>query len=120
MEYMIHWKWLNEEIVDISQFPSGTIGFVYVIKNQLDDRAYIGKKYLYRGVKWQTYWGSCRPLTEDIKRLGKERFTRRILKPTDTNIRLTYYEVKYQMLWEVLERDSYNSNILGKIYKGKI
>ena len=44
---MNNWIYNNMEIIDISQFPKDTFGFIYQIHNTIDDRYYIGKKQLW-------------------------------------------------------------------------
>jgi len=58
------------------------VGFVYIIRNKVTGRCYIGKKnYRGAGVKnrgedsnWRWYITSSKGLSEDIKKLGKENF----------------------------------------------
>jgi hypothetical protein len=76
---------------------------------------------------WLQYWGSSKELTDDIKLYGIEnkelcitRFTRQILRLCNTKIDLTYWEVHYQCLFNVLTTNSYNKSILGKFFKGRI
>lgn len=67
--------------------PDVYYGFVYLITNTITDRKYIGRKFYhtYRKKKrvkesnWKVYAGSCRPLQEDIQRLGKDKFTFEII-----------------------------------------
>ncbi|MEY4331676.1 MAG: putative endonuclease segE, domain, partial [Bacteroidota bacterium] len=63
------------------------------------------------------YYGSCKPLLTDLKYFGPPSFTREILEFCYTKKQLSYYEVKWQMLLNVLENDSYNENIQGKWFK---
>ena len=48
----------------------------------------------------------------------KENFERYILICAPTKKLLTYYELKYQILYEVLEKNEefFNDNILGKFF----
>lgn len=81
------------------------------------------KKRFKRVIKetdWLTYWGSSEELKMDIERLGKENFEREILCFVKSKMDLSYWEVHFQIKHEVLFKDSYNKNILGKFYKGKI
>lgn len=140
--------WLHEEkvIEKIEDFPQGTFGFIYIITNEETGRFYVGKKFLYHNKKkkltkkelaeqtgpgrksltkvvteesdWITYWGSSKELREDIKKLGEYKFKRQILYFARNKKELTYYEVKYQIINDVLLSPlSYNDNILGKFYK---
>jgi hypothetical protein len=36
------------------------------------------KKLVVKESNWKDYWGSCKPLLEDIKKLGSEKFKREI------------------------------------------
>jgi len=62
---------------------SNAIGFIYVIRNNITGRAYIGKKF-YKGTgklnkgqstNWAWYISSSKELSEDVKTLGKENFS---------------------------------------------
>ena len=109
-------------------------GFVYLITNKSNKRQYIGRKYFWsfrtppgkkRKVKqesdWQKYYGSCPELKEDIKRYGKEIFSREILSLHGTKGTCNFEETKQlflnNVLSEALDDGSpayYNSNILGR------
>lgn len=66
---------------------------------------------LYKESDWKTYNGSSK-LTE-----GKEIQSKEILCFANSKRHLTYLEVKYLFILEVLESDAYlNENILGKFY----
>ena len=77
-------------------------------------------KRVIKETDWITYWGSSDELKQDIEKLGIENFKREILCFCSTKMNLSYYEVHYQFKYDVLFNDSYNKNILGKFYKGKI
>ena len=140
------WVYNNKIINNINDFESGTFGYIYRITNLINGKEYIGKKQLesktnvklgkkekaalptQRGrtpskklvVKesnWKEYWGSCKPLLEDIKKLGPEKFKREILMLCYNKKMLTYWEVSYQIKEDVLLRDTYNETILSHYYK---
>lgn len=141
---MNEWVYSKERIIDIDQFPSGSIGFIYRISNDNTGRYYIGKKNLYsdrniplgkkalaertdkRASKkkkvrkesdWKTYYGSEPILKGDIDILGYEPFSREILQICSSKKSLTYQEIRHQIFQGVLENDkAYNSNILGKFF----
>lgn len=77
-------------------------------------------KRVIKETDWLTYWGSSDELKLDIERLGKENFKREILCFVKSKMDLSFWEVHFQIKNDVLFRDSYNKNILGKFYKGKI
>lgn len=140
------WIYQGENVKNIEDLPEGAIGFVYLIVNHDNNRAYIGKKNLYSERKvnfgkkeiaqltnkrlkkykyitkesdWLTYNGSCKDLLEDIANganIGKI-----ILDVAFSKMQLTYLETKYLFNHDVLESDKfYNENILSKFFKGNI
>ncbi len=143
----MNWTYQNEEITGISDFPNETFGFIYRVVHIPSGKAYIGKKVLqytrkvkltkkelaeYEGVvgrrpsyklavkesDWQTYWGSNKYLKELMKEEPLDNFERQIIACAPTKKLLTYYEVKYQMVYQVLEKPNefFNDNILGKFF----
>ena len=82
----------------------------------------VGRKPAYRMVvkesDWQTYYGSQKELKSLLAESKHDEFERNILKVVPNKKLLTYFETKYQMLYEVLERpdEFFNDNILGKFY----
>lgn len=143
------WYYKNQIIDSIEQMPKNTWGFIYKITNIDNNKFYIGKKQLYNknnvkiGKKekqqitgkgrrpckkiiikesnWLLYYGSNKSLLEDIKNLGESAFKREILEFAFNKKQLTYLEIKYQILNDVLEKDnSYNDNILGKFFKNDV
>ena len=106
------------------------IGFTYEITNITNSRVYIGKKLFYKNktlpitktrkkrkkVKiesgWRDYYGSCKELLEDVKRLGKDKFERKILRLCRTKGDLSYYETQQQILRDVLRDDRYYNSII--------
>ena len=137
----------GKPIENISDFPDNTFGFVYRIVHLPTGKSYIGKKVLYhqRKVKltkkdlklyegvvgrkpsyklaikesnWQDYWGSNKLLKEVMELEPIENFERSVIKTAANKKLLTYYEVKYQMIYQVLEKpdEFFNDNILGKFF----
>ena len=126
--------WLYLERVFDSDDVGDYFGFVYLITNKSNQRQYIGRKYFWsfrkppgkkRKVKqesdWKKYYGSCPELKEDIKKYGKETFSRVILSLHTTKGLCNYEETKQlflnNVLSEALDNGTpafYNSNILGR------
>jgi hypothetical protein len=134
-------------MLNISDFPDETYGFVYRIIHLPTKKSYIGKKILqntskvklgkkelkeYEGVvgrrpsyklavkesNWKTYWGSNKYLKELYEVESKDNFERQIIMCAPSKKLLTYYEVKFQMVYQVLEKpdEFFNDNILGKFF----
>jgi hypothetical protein len=132
-------------IESLEDFPENCVGFIYLIKNRTTGKIYIGKKSLYSNTNkkltkkelaeqtgpgrkptkklvtkesnWKVYMGSSKELLADIKESGEDVYMRDILHFCYSKKQLTYYEINYQMKYNVLEVDSYNDNILGKFYR---
>jgi len=104
-------------------------GFVYLITNTKTTKAYVGCKQYFTGKKkihskWEKYTGSSKYLNEDIKKIGKEHFTFEVIAEYKNKRSLRYYEMYYQIKWNVLtaviegsdEPAYYNSYVGGKFY----
>ena len=141
------WTYQGKTIKDISDFPPNSFGFVYVITHLESNKKYIGKKVLYFSKKvklgkkelaaltnvvgrrpayrlavkesdWLTYYGSQKELKSLLAESKTKDFKREILKIVPSKKLLTYFETKYQMVYQVLEKpdEFFNDNILGKFY----
>ena len=135
-----------KEYDSIDKFPENCVGFVYKITNIQTGKFYIGKKSLYSNIKkkltkkelseysgpgrkptkklvtsesnWMDYWGSNKGILQEIKDLGTDSFRKEILKFCFNKKQLTYWEVHYQCINEVLLTDkSYNDNVLAKFFR---
>lgn len=140
----MNWLLKGQEVLDVSQFGQGAVGFVYKITNSKTGKFYIGRKILESRTKklltkkeqtewekpgripkkklvvkesdWSNYWGSCKPLLEELK-TNKVDFTREIIKICYSKKSMSYWETYYQFEYKVLHVDSYCENILGKFYR---
>ena len=128
--------WYQDEIFN-EEHINGYYGFVYCITNSATSKKYIGRKYFWsfrkkKGHKrkskqesdWKKYYGSCPELKEDIKKLGKEHFSREILSLHTTLGKTNYEETRLlfnnNVLTESLTDGTpayYNSYILGRYYR---
>ena len=119
--------------------PKKHFGFVYHITNKKTGKAYVGCKQYWHPVKrkkgssaatkresnWLIYMGSSKSLLEDIKKLGKRSFKFEIIAEFKNKRSLKYYELYYQMKYNVLssvlegtdEAAYYNNYVGGKFYR---
>ena len=140
--------WTHQGI-QVDSLPEDCVGFVYIITNTTNNKKYIGKKLAkfskttYKTVKlkngkkkkkrirtkidsdWQEYYGSSPNLTEDINKLGKDKFTREILYYCKSKSECSYIEAREQFTQKVLESDDYyNGHIQVRVHgshiKGKL
>jgi hypothetical protein len=129
--------WIYYEKIFDSDDIDDNFGFVYLIANNLNNRKYLGRKYFWsfrkpkgktRKVKqesdWKKYYGSCPELKEDIKKYGKENFSRKILSLHKTLGKVNYEETRQLFMNNVLIESLddgtpayYNSNVLGRYYR---
>jgi Putative endonuclease segE, GIY-YIG domain len=145
LERRNYWLFEQKEFNE-TDIPEGVIGFIYEIENLTNGMKYIGKKNFYshkysvrtvvvktgpnKGTKkkkktkipiasdWKTYYGSSEWLKTVISETGVENFERRILKLCRSKSELSYYEIKEQIVRDVLLRDDYyNSWISCKIHR---
>ena len=121
--------WINSsnEIIDLSKH----YGFIYEIHNQTSGKKYIGRKFFTRaktvqvkGKKkktrgdsgWENYWGSNKELLIDIDLLGKDNFTRTIIKLCTTRSECSYYESKEIFMRDaLLDTNYYNAWVSCRI-----
>ena len=136
--------WLFEDS-PVETLPDDCVGFVYIIKNLITGRQYIGKKLAkfsrttYRTVKlkngtkrkkkirskidsdWQSYYGSNTELNADVEKLGVDNFTREILYYCSSKAECSYIEARTQFERKVLESDNYyNGQIACRIHGSHI
>jgi len=129
----LNWTFQNEDVLEL---PEGCVGFVYEIVNKVTGKRYIGKKLakfsktsyktvtLKDGTKkkkkikaktssdWLTYYGSSNDLKADVKSLGKEYFSREILRYCYTKGETSYYEAKFQFETDCILTDKYYNEFI--------
>lgn len=143
---LLMWLYENKEIRQLDDLPTGTYGFIYIIKNLSKNKSYIGKKNLFFERKtalgkkeiaalenkrlkkwkivtkesdWLNYNGSCKELIDDIA--SGDIIEKTIIRLAFSKRELTYLEVKYLFQYEVLEsEDYYNQNIESRFFKGNL
>ena len=128
------WLYNRESLTEI---PENAIGFVYMITNQANGMKYIGKKNFYfsktkqvKGKKkrikvesdWKEYYGSNKTLVEHVNEYGDDKFIREVLLFCNSKSEMNYYELKEQMINDVLlkENEYYNSYVGTRINRKQI
>ena len=126
------WEYKNTDVSD-EIIPEGSIGFVSKITNLSNDKIYYGRKMLSMSSRkvvkgkskkirktsnWQSYFGSCKELLDDVKTLGEDNFKREILMFVKTKACLTLAEEYILHITGALfNQNCYNNNIRAKIYR---
>lgn len=74
------------------------------------------RKQVIKESNWQSYYGSSKQLSEDVKQLGETKFMREILCYCFSKKSLSYYEMKYQVVFKCIEKPEqcYNLSVAGK------
>ena len=119
-----HWRYDDN-------FPKDCYGFIYEIRNKVNNRKYIGKKQIVKKIKrpplkgkknkrhilvesdWKTYTGSCTELNADIEKYGKGDFAFTIRRLCYNKWELAYHEASLQFLLGVLLSDDYYNGIIN-------
>ena len=128
--------WLYNNIEFTEDMVGNWFGYVYEITNLTNGRKYVGKKFFTRaGTKqikgkkkkvrlssgWANYWSSSKELQEDVKKLGKENFSRKILYLCKTRSECSYRETKEIFIRDaLLTTEYYNSWVSCKIHKAHV
>jgi len=114
-------------------------GFIYEIKDNTNDKLYIGKKNFWSKRRlpplkgktrkrlkvaesdWMKYYGSNEEVKLLLENDGPERFSREILRLCETKGLMSYFEAKEQFDREVLFRDDYYNEFIGcKIHSNHV
>ena len=128
------WTFNNLIISSLTDIPNGAIGFIYKIHNITTNKAYIGRKaimhkkslkplknkkrkrIMFSESDWLTYTGSNDILNQEIA--DGHKIEKEILRFCFSKKQMSYYELKYLMIHEVLESFAfYNGNISGKFFR---
>lgn len=101
------WRYRGDRFIFSYENLKGYTGFVYEITNNISGKKYIGQKMFSRSktsqvngrkVKsrvestWKMYYGSNKELNEDVKNLGRDNFSRRILYLCKSKTDMNYLE----------------------------
>jgi hypothetical protein len=143
------WLYKNKVIENISDLEIVPFGFIYITTHIPTGKRYLGKKSFFhttnqklgkkeleslppqRGRKpttkkvikesdWKSYYGSEEFIKKEIKLKKHQDFHREIIQLVFNKKLLTYYELKYQFEYGVIEPNTgsnwLNNNLLGKFY----
>ena len=125
---------------EFDETPEEYQGFVYMITEKDTGMKYIGKKFFWkpkilpktktrkRRVRtraesdWRKYFGSSKEVQQLVEEKGTDNYHREILKLCKTKGQCSYYEMKYQLEYDVLLKpdEYYNAFIGGKIHRKHI
>lgn len=132
--------WIYEKLEFKSEMIGDHIGFVYEITDTKNGKRYIGKKKFcstrtlkpLKGQKrkrkvvsesdWMDYYGSSEEVKAVVAEYGTERFHRRIIRLCKTTAEMSYYELREQVVNDVLLKpdEYYNAFIGGKIHRNHL
>lgn len=131
--------WYYNE-TEFDETPEEYQGFVYQITEKDTGMKYIGKKFFWkpkilpktktrkRRVRtrvesdWRKYFGSSKEVQLLVEEKGEDQFHREILRLCKTKGECSYYEMKYQLEYDVLLKpeEFYNAFVGGKIHRNHI
>ena len=132
--------WIYESKEFTSEMIGDYYGFVYEITDTDNNKKYIGKKWFWSTKKkpplkgktrkrivksesdWQKYFGSSEEVKLLVEESGESRFKREILRLCKTKGECSYWELKYQMEFDVLLKpeEYYNSFVGAKIRRNHV
>ncbi len=128
--------WLYNNIEFTEDMVGTWFGYVYEITNLTNGRKYVGKKFFTRaGTKqikgkkkkvrlssgWANYWSSSEELKADVKKLGEENFSRKILYLCKSRSECSFRATKEIFINDaLLTTEYYNSWVSCKIHKAHV
>ena len=133
-------SWTYEGLPFTSEMIGESYGFVYCITEKDTGMKYLGKKLFWRSKilpvtktrkrrkktlvesDWQSYYGSSNEVKALVEQKGEDNFERVILRLCKNKGECSYYELRYQMVQDVLLKpDEYHNAFVGaKIHRKHI
>lgn len=119
-------------LIDLPDYPKGSL---YIGRKMLNfsRRAKISKreqeatnnrrkkfKVVIKESDWRDYFGSSDVLKVLVAQYGEDNFKREIIMFCKDKLSMSYWELHYQIVEEVLFKPSFNGCIAGKFYRNKI
>jgi len=101
----------------------GQVGFVYIVKDILENKFYIGRKYyLGSGIKnknkesnWQWYTTSNKYLSESIKKNGRDFFEFFVIEEYCSRGAVSFAETWTLCIVEALSSDKFYNGLIEKV-----
>ena len=128
----------NSEILQTTwkNFPTdteGVVGFVYLIRNLVDSKYYLGKKLLLKKIRRkkktkkgttinkisyvdndvEKYWGSSKELLSDIATHGLDNFSREVIEVCNSKFHMSWGEMQWQLKCNALLDDKFYNGIIN-------
>ena len=115
----------------LTEAPEKYQGFVYQITDLTNNKKYIGKKFFWKPKTlpitktrkrrkktrvesdWMKYFGSSVQVQMLVEEHCEEAFHREILQLCKTKGECSYYEAKFQFMYDVLLNDEYYNEFIG-------
>ena len=133
MKKMWQYKGKDFDSSDIEKYQ----GFVYMIEEKSTGMKYIGKKFFWKPKTlpvtksrkrkkktivesdWRNYYGSNKTLSERVSEASTDEYKRTILRLCKSRGDCAYYEMREQLLNNVLLKPNeyYNAFVGGKIHR---
>ena len=130
-------EWLYKgRLLEDSDFPETTAGFLYLIRHTISGRKYIGRKLITKAHRrqknkkiirsrvesdWRVYWSSSPEILKMITEEGTDNFVREVLMFAPNKSILNYLEEKFLYSVGSMEKDIwFNSNIRAKVFKRNV
>lgn len=114
------------------------LGFVYIITHKTSGKYYVGKKQFWKAIRrkplkgqkrvrldrvqsdWKNYWGSSKKFLEFCKEHNFAGFKREIVLLSTNKFDLSYFELKQQLIHDVLfDTNSFNGIINVRLSRKK-
>lgn len=127
----------NGEVIN-ENVPEGSVSFVYLITNTINDKKYIGKKILnfrktkkikgkkrkvktYSASDWREYYGSSTELNAERQEIGNAKFKREIIRFCKSKGEASYWEAKYIFETDAIISDQYyNQSIMVRVHRNHV
>ena len=119
------------EWIGLPENTDNIFGMVYIIKNNINGKKYIGCKQLLKKTRlkanktrkrdkivWkdnnvEEYWGSSKELLIDIDKYGVENFTKHVIELCNSKFHMKYSELCWQIKFNALFDPNFYNGIIN-------